>query len=58
MVPESVPATDGLHVEVLTGDRDEEAFLRATVEGFAVPDSMPRAPDALAPEVVDDHRPA
>ena len=52
-LPESVPATNGLPVEVLTGDRDEEAFLRATVEGFAVPDSMPRAPDAPAPEVVE-----
>jgi len=53
VVPESVPATDGPDVEVLTGDRDEDAFLRATVEGFAVPDSMPRAPDAPAPEVVE-----
>jgi Predicted acetyltransferase involved in intracellular survival and related acetyltransferases len=52
-VPSSMPATNGLHVEVLTGDHDEAAFLRATVEGFAVPDSMPAAPDAPAPDVVE-----
>jgi GNAT superfamily N-acetyltransferase len=45
--------TNGLRVEVLTGDRDEDAFLRATVEGFAVPDSGPHSSDAPAPDVVD-----
>jgi GNAT superfamily N-acetyltransferase len=48
------PSSNGnLHVEVLTGDRDEDAFLRATVEGFAVPDSGPHSSHAPAPEVVD-----
>jgi GNAT superfamily N-acetyltransferase len=51
-VPSSIPATNGLHVEVLTGDHDEAAFLRATVEGFAVPDST-AAPDAPAPDVLE-----
>jgi GNAT superfamily N-acetyltransferase len=42
-----------LHVEVLTGDRDEEAFLRATVEGFAVPDSGPPPSGEPAPDVIE-----
>lgn len=52
-VPSSMPATNGPHVEVLTGDGDEAAFLQATVEGFAVPDSMPRESDGPAPDVVE-----
>jgi len=52
-MPSSVPVANGPEVEVLTGDRDDEAFLRATVEGFAVPDSMPQPPDGPAPDVVE-----
>jgi GNAT superfamily N-acetyltransferase len=52
-VPSSMPATNGPHVEVLTGDGDEAAFLQATVEGFAVPDSMPPESDGPAPDVVE-----
>jgi hypothetical protein len=52
-MPESVPPTNGLPVEVLTGDREEEAFLRATVEGFAAPDTMPHPPDGPAPDIVE-----
>jgi ribosomal protein S18 acetylase RimI-like enzyme len=43
----------GLHVEVLTGDSDQEAFLRATVEGFAVPDSGPQPAEGPAPDIVE-----
>jgi hypothetical protein len=43
----------GLHVEVLTGDRDVEGFLRASVEGFAVPDTAPHPPDGPAPDIMD-----
>jgi GNAT superfamily N-acetyltransferase len=49
----AAPASNGLHVEVLTGDRDQEEFLRATVEGFAVPDSMPTPAGGPAPDVVE-----
>jgi hypothetical protein len=52
-MPSSVPVAKGPEVEVLTGDRDEEAFLRATVEGFAVPDSMPAPPDGPAPDILE-----
>jgi GNAT superfamily N-acetyltransferase len=52
-VPQSVPAINGLDVELLSGDSDAEAFLRATVEGFAVSDSMPPEEGAPAPEVVE-----
>jgi GNAT superfamily N-acetyltransferase len=52
-LPRPVASGTGLHVEVLTGDRDVEAFLRATVEGFAVPDTMPHPPDGPAPDIVD-----
>ena len=43
----------GIHVEVLTGDGDDEAFLRATVEGFAVPDSLPVPSEGPASDVVE-----
>jgi hypothetical protein len=43
----------GLPVEVLTGNRDEDAFLRATVEGFSVPDSGPARNDAPSPVVLE-----
>jgi ribosomal protein S18 acetylase RimI-like enzyme len=52
-MPQSVPATNGLQVDVLTGDSDEDAYLRATVEGFAVPDTLPHLPDGPAPDVID-----
>jgi GNAT superfamily N-acetyltransferase len=52
-MPASPPSANGLPVEVLTGDRDEEAFLRATVEGFAVPDTMPHPPDGPAQDVLE-----
>ena len=52
-VPSSMPATNGLHVEVLTGDGDDEPFLRALVESFAVPDSVPGVPAAPASDVVE-----
>jgi ribosomal protein S18 acetylase RimI-like enzyme len=52
-LPAAVAPADHLDVEVLTGDRDEEAYLRATVEGFAVPDTMPHPPDGPAPDIVD-----
>jgi GNAT superfamily N-acetyltransferase len=51
-LPRPLPVTD-LHVEVLTGDDDVEAFLRATVEGFAVPDTAPHPADGPAPDVMD-----
>jgi GNAT superfamily N-acetyltransferase len=38
---------------VLTGDQDQEDFLRATVQGFAVPDSAPQPPGGPAPDVVE-----
>jgi GNAT superfamily N-acetyltransferase len=47
------PPTNGLHVEVLAGDCEQEDFLRATVEGFAVPDAGPQPPDGPAPDVVE-----
>ena len=52
-LPASIPGIDGPHVEVLTGAGDDEAFLRATVEGFAVPDSVPWTADALDADVVE-----
>ena len=52
-MPSEVPASINVHVEVLTGDSDQEAFLRATVEGFAVPDSAPAPKDGPAPDVID-----
>jgi GNAT superfamily N-acetyltransferase len=55
-LPRAAPAaavTHGLRVEVLTGDRSQEEFLRATVEGFAVPDSAPEPPGSPAPDVVE-----
>jgi GNAT superfamily N-acetyltransferase len=51
-LPRPIPATC-LQVEVLAGDCDVEAFLRATVEGFAVPDTAPHPPDGPAPDVMD-----
>jgi ribosomal protein S18 acetylase RimI-like enzyme len=52
-LPTTVPPThNGHRVDVLTGDRDDEAFLRATVEGFSVPDSGSHA-DAPAPDVLE-----
>ena len=53
-LPQSAPPAPatGLHVEVLTGDQDQEEFLRATVEGFSVPDTSPHGPDDPAPDVV------
>ncbi len=54
-LPRGGPATPatGLHVEVLTGDQDQDDYLRATMEGFAVPDSTPYLPDAPAPDIVE-----
>jgi hypothetical protein len=52
-VPDAVPAPEGPPVEVLTGINDDDAFLRATVEGFAVPDTMPHPPDGPAADIVD-----
>jgi GNAT superfamily N-acetyltransferase len=52
-LPRPLPATSRLDVEVLSGDHDDEAFLRATVEGFAVPDTMPHPPNGPAPDIVD-----
>jgi GNAT superfamily N-acetyltransferase len=52
-VPQSLSAANGLQVEVLTGDRDEDAYLRATVEGFAVPDTLPHPSGGPAPDVLD-----
>ena len=52
-LPRPLPATSRLDVEVLSGDHDEEAFLRVTVEGFAVPDTMPVPPNGPAPDIVD-----
>jgi GNAT superfamily N-acetyltransferase len=51
-VPDEAPSSNGLTVDVLTGDRDEEAFLRATVEGFSVPDSGQARNEAPAPDVL------
>jgi GNAT superfamily N-acetyltransferase len=42
-----------LNVEVLAGDGDDDAYLRATVEGFAVPDSLPVPIDGPASDVVE-----
>jgi len=53
VMPESAPPGNGLTVEVLTGDRDVDAFLQATVESFAVPDTMPPPPDGPAPEATE-----
>lgn len=52
-LPQVVPATNGLHVEVLSGDNDQEDFLRATVEGFAVPDTAPPPLGGPAPDALD-----
>jgi GNAT superfamily N-acetyltransferase len=52
-LPHAAPAVDGLHVEVLTGDREEDAYLRATVEGFAVPDTARPQPDGPATDVIE-----
>ncbi len=52
-LPRPLPVTGELEVEVLTGDRDVESFLRATVEGFAVPDTAPHPPDGPAPDIMD-----
>ncbi|HLG60155.1 MAG TPA: GNAT family N-acetyltransferase [Vicinamibacterales bacterium] len=51
-LPVDVSPGNGLRVDVLTGNADEDVWLRATSEGFAVPDSVlaPEAPDA---EVVE-----
>jgi len=51
--PRVMQFPNSLQVEVLTGDNDQEAFLRATVEGFAVPDSGPPPGDGPAPDVID-----
>jgi GNAT superfamily N-acetyltransferase len=51
--PRDVPTTHDLEVEVLAGDGDDNAFLRATVEGFAVPDSLPVPIEGPAPDVVE-----
>lgn len=50
--PTSAGVGNGLPVEILTGDRADEAFLRVTAEGFAVADSG-SATGALAPDLVD-----
>jgi GNAT superfamily N-acetyltransferase len=49
----AAPATHELHVEVLTGDQDQEEFLRATVEGFAVPDWGSSPAEGPAADIVD-----
>jgi GNAT superfamily N-acetyltransferase len=52
-LPHAAPPTTGQqHVEVLTGDCERDEFLRATVDGFAVPDSAPHG-DRPAPDVVE-----
>lgn len=51
--PCDVPSTNHLNVEVLADGCDEEAFLRATVEGFAVSDSSPVPVDGPAPDVLE-----
>ena len=51
-LPPVASCDNGLPVEILTGDRADEAFLRVTAEGFAVADSG-SATGALAPDVVD-----
>ena len=52
-LPCDVPSTNHLNVEVLADGCDEEAFLRATVEGFAVSDSSPVPGDGPAPDVLE-----
>jgi GNAT superfamily N-acetyltransferase len=52
-LPGIVPAANDLNVEVLAGDGDDDAYLRATVEGFAVPDSLPVPIDGPASDVVE-----
>jgi hypothetical protein len=51
--PPAADATGQLQVEVLTGDCAQDAFLSATVEGFAVPDSAPQPANGPAPDVVE-----
>ena len=38
------PASNGIPVDVLSGDQDEEVWLRVTTEGFSVPDSTGSLP--------------
>jgi ribosomal protein S18 acetylase RimI-like enzyme len=52
-LPPAIIPTNGLQVEVLTDDSDQDAFLRATVEGFAVPDTAPTPIDGPAPDVLE-----
>ena len=52
-LPRPIQITSDLQVDVLTGDHDAEAFLRATIEGFAVPDTMPMPPGGPATDVLD-----
>lgn len=51
-LPPVASSENGMPVEILTGDRADEAFLRVTAEGFAVADAGP-ATGALAPELID-----
>ena len=51
-LPHVVPSSNGLPVEVLTGDEDADAFLRVTAEGFAMSDSQPAA-KGPAPDMVE-----
>ena len=53
VLPCDVPSINHLNVEVLADGCDEEAFLRATVEGFAVSDSSPVPSDGPAPDVLE-----
>jgi GNAT superfamily N-acetyltransferase len=53
VLPAIAASGNGLVVDVLTGDRDQEAFLRASVEGFAVPDWNSEPQDGPAPDVLE-----
>jgi hypothetical protein len=52
-LPHVSSSTNGLRVDVLTGDEDTDAFLRATIEGFAVPDSAPAPVEGPAPDITE-----
>jgi hypothetical protein len=54
MVPTTAAPSNGLRVDVLTGDNDE-TWLTVTCEGFAVPDSVPMS-EALPTDVMTSLR--
>src|SRR5262245_52124984 len=51
-LPRAAPPASGVHVDVLIGGQDEDAFLRATVESFAVPDSGPPPTDGPPADIL------